>query len=607
MKEIHDLLKKFFGYTSFRPQQEEIIQAILNKQDTLALMPTGGGKSICYQLPAIYLDGTAIVISPLIALMKDQIEGLIANGIPAAALNSSMREEERQQVKQLCIQGKIKLLYISPEGLLGELHWLLPRMDISLFAVDEAHCISHWGHDFRPEYTQLSILKEQFPSIPIIALTATADKITRQDIVDQLKLSDPLVFVSSFDRPNLSLNILRGLTKKDKITHIIRFIKIHKNSSGIIYCTKRDDTTAVAELLINQGISAAAYHAGLTASKREKAQDDFINDRVQIICATVAFGMGIDKNNVRWVIHYNTPGSIENYYQEIGRAGRDGLPSDTLLFYSLSDLIIRRRFAEESGQTEINMEKLNYMQRFCEADICRRRILLSYFSEARETDCDNCDICKNPPERFDGTTLVQKALSAIVRTNETIGLIMLINILRASGNAELLSKRFHLLKTYGAGRDIPYKIWREYIYQMIQLGYIEIDYSASNILRTTDLGNKVLYGETTAQLAVYREAEVTLNKREKKSGFKATPIRIKESQSVEQSLLDSLKQLRKQLAEKDNLPAYIIFTDAALQDMVEKKPLSLEEFGEIKGVGQIKQKKYGKVFVSLIRFVLKKD
>lgn len=609
MKELYALLKKFFGYTTFRPYQEEIIQTILSKRDALVLMPTGGGKSICFQLPAIYLPGTTLVVSPLIALMKDQVEGLVANGIPAAALNSNMREEDRQQVKQLCMQGKIKLLYVSPEGLMSELNWLFPRMTISLIAIDEAHCVSHWGHDFRPEYTQLAVLKEQFPTVPIVALTATADKITRQDIIDQLKLSDPQVFVSSFDRPNLSLTVRRGLTKKDKNAAILHFIRARKEQCGIVYCTKRDDTTAVADTLKLYGIDAVAYHAGMSPQQRDKAQSDFINDRTQVICATIAFGMGIDKSNVRWVIHYNTPGSIENYYQEIGRAGRDGLASDTLLFYSLADLIIRRRFAEESGQSEVNLEKLNHMQRYCEADICRRRILLSYFSEQREDDCGNCDVCRNPPERFDGTVLIQKALSAIARTNESIGMQMLIDILRASGRAELISRGYHLLKTYGAGRDLSYKMWREYIYQMLQLGYIEIDYASSNVLRITPSGRKVLYGETTARLAVYKEPEQTetTTKRGKKGDFKARPIRPKEASTIEETLFDSLRQLRKQLAEKENTRAYLIFSDAALQDMVDKKPLTLDEFAEIKGVGQIKQERYGKVFIALIRFVLKKE
>lgn len=604
MKELLLLLKKFFGYNSFRPLQAEIIQRILQKKDSLVLMPTGGGKSICFQLPAIYLPGTALVVSPLIALMKDQVEGLIANGIPAAALNSMMPEEERHRTRQLCIQGKVKLLYISPEGIMSELHWLLPRLDISLIAIDEAHCISHWGHDFRPEYTQLSILKTHFPRIPVVALTATADKITRTDILHQLQLQDPRVFISSFDRPNLSLTIRRGLNKKEKMAAIVHFINAHRQQSGIIYCMSRNSTEKLAEELADYGIRAVAYHAGFSPAQREKAQDDFINDRTTVVCATVAFGMGIDKSNVRWVIHYNMPGSIENYYQEIGRAGRDGMKSDTLLFYSVADLIILRRFAEESGQKEVNLQKLNRMRRYCEADICRRRILLSYFGEETNQDCGNCDVCKNPPERFDGSILVQKALSAIFRTGQMVGMSTLIDILRGSERTELTEKNYHLLKTFGAGKDLSYKEWKEYLYQMLQLGYIEIDYASAGILKVTPLGRKVLFGEQTATLSTYKEIKETLRPR-KKGGFRYQPIRPIRSTSVDETLLDSLQQLRKQIAEREQTPAYIIFSDDSIEDMVQKKPVTLDAFSDIRGVGQIKLDKYGKVFVALIRFVLK--
>ncbi|MDR0429325.1 MAG: DNA helicase RecQ [Tannerellaceae bacterium] len=611
MKELLLLLKKIFGYDSFRPLQAEIIQRIIEKKDSLVLMPTGGGKSICFQLPAVYMEGTAIVISPLIALMKDQVEGLIANGIPAEALNSMMPEEKKQRIKQHCIQGKIKLLYISPEGLISELDWLLPRMEISLIAIDEAHCISHWGHDFRPEYTQLSVLKERFPNIPIVALTATADKITRTDIAKQLKLHEPQLFISSFDRPNLSLTVHRGFDKKEKITAIVNFIRKHKEQSGIIYCMKRADTEMLADTLSTYNIKAIAYHAGLSPDKREEAQNKFINDQIEVVCATIAFGMGIDKSNVRWVIHYNMPGSIENYYQEIGRAGRDGLPSDTLLFYSLGDLVLLRRFAEESGQSDINLEKLNRMQRYCEADICRRRILLNYFGEEAGQDCGNCDVCRNPPQRFNGSILVQKALSAVVRTGERVGMQMLIDILRASGRAEVLQQEYHKLKTYGAGRDLPYKAWKEYLYQMLQLGYLEIDYANAQTLKVTPLGQKVLYGNSTALLTTWHETEITKRtpkekkEKDKRPADKTHPIRLIESGSIDEKLMDSLRQLRKQISQQEGMPAYIIFSDAALKDMVYKKPLTLEAFGDIRGVGDVKREKYGKVFVALIRFVLK--
>lgn len=608
MKELQQLLKKFFGYSEFRPLQAEIIQHILQKKDALVLMPTGGGKSICYQLPAIYLPGITLVISPLIALMKDQVEGLIANGIPAASLNSMMSDSEQQQVKQLCIQGKIKLLYISPERVKAEADWFLPRLDISLIAIDEAHCVSHWGHDFRPEYTQLAILKERFPNVPVIALTATADKVTRTDIIEQLRLNNPQIFISSFDRPNLSLTVRRGLNKKEKIKSIVHFIRQHRDQCGIIYCMKRSDTEMLVEELSLFQIKATAYHAGLSPQKREQAQNDFIHDRVDVVCATVAFGMGIDKSNIRWVIHFNMPGSIENYYQEIGRAGRDGAKSDTLLFYSMSDLIVLRQFAEESGQVEVNLEKLNRMQRYCETDVCRRRILLSYFGEEVEKDCGNCDVCKNPPLRFDGSILVQKALSAVVRTNQQIGVEMLIHILRGAARTELTEKGFHHIKTYGAGRDLSYMEWKEYIYQMIQLGFLEIDYAHANRLKVTALGTKVLYGKATAQLAKYIPPEPEKKKSKtgsEKKGFKAQPIRPIESESVDEILWDALKQLRKQLADRESRPAYHIFTDDSLEDMVAQKPITLGDFNLIRGVGQIKLEKYGRVFVSLIRFVLK--
>ena len=595
-------LKTYFGYDSFRPQQEEIIRHLLQKKDALVLMPTGGGKSICYQIPALLCEGTAIVISPLISLMKDQVESLCTNGIAAAALNSNNDETENMQIRRSCMEGKLKLLYISPEKLLAETNYLLRDIHISFFAIDEAHCISQWGHDFRPEYTQLGILREMFPRIPIIALTATADKLTRQDIVKQMRLREPRIFISSFDRPNLSLTVKRGYQQKEKSKAILDFIERHRGESGIIYCMSRNKTETVAQMLRKNGIRAAIYHAGLETEKRNQAQEDFINDRVQVVCATVAFGMGIDKSNVRWVIHYNLPKSIESFYQEIGRAGRDGLPSDTLLFYSMADLILLTKFATESGQRDINLEKLHRMQQYAEADICRRRILLNYFGEQRTHDCGNCDVCRNPPERFDGTIIVQKALSAIARTNQQVGTQMLIDILRGNLNAELKEKKYHQLKTYGAGRDIPSRDWQDYLLQMLQLGYFEIAYNENNHLKITPAGSDVLFGREKASLVVIRREETKDKKQSKYRKTVSTPqLPLAGIETGEEELFEALKALRKRLADEEVLPAYIVLSDKVLHLLVQQRPTTIEAFGNISGIGEYKKRKYGQPFVELIR------
>ena len=596
-------LKTYFGYDSFRPLQEEIIRHILDGNDALVLMPTGGGKSICYQLPALLREGTAVVVSPLISLMKDQVEALCANGISAGALNSSNDETENAALRRACMEGRLKLLYISPEKLLAEANYLLRDMHISLFAIDEAHCISQWGHDFRPEYAQMGILHQQFPHVPIIALTATADKITREDIIRQLHLNHPRTFISSFDRPNLSLTVKRGYQQKEKSKTILDFIARHPGESGIIYCMSRSKTESVAQMLQKQGIRTAVYHAGLSPSLRDEAQDDFINDRVQVVCATIAFGMGIDKSNVRWVIHYNLPKSIESFYQEIGRAGRDGMPSDTLLFYSLADLILLTKFATDSGQQSINLEKLQRMQQYAEADICRRRILLSYFGENTTCDCGNCDVCKNPPERFDGTIIVQKALSAIARSEQQIGTGILVDILRGNMSSEVTERGYHRLKTFGAGREVPVRDWHDYLLQMLQLGYFEIAYNENNHLKITQSGTDVLFGRARALLVTIRREEAVQatrgRKRKATVPTKELPLGLPNTESGE--LFEALRTLRKRLADQEALPAYIVLSDKVLHLLSASRPTTIEEFGNISGIGEYKKKKYGKEFVELIR------
>lgn len=589
-------LKTYFGYDSFRPLQEEIIRHILDGNDALVLMPTGGGKSICYQLPALLREGTAVVVSPLISLMKDQVEALCANGISAGALNSSNDETENAALRRACTEGRLKLLYISPEKLLAEANYLLRDMHISLFAIDEAHCISQWGHDFRPEYAQMGILHQQFPHVPIIALTATADKITREDIIRQLHLNHPRTFISSFDRPNLSLTVKRGYQQKEKSKTILDFIARHPGESGIIYCMSRSKTESVAQMLQKQGIRTAVYHAGLSPSLRDEAQDDFINDRVQVVCATIAFGMGIDKSNVRWVIHYNLPKSIESFYQEIGRAGRDGLPSDTLLFYSLADLILLTKFATESGQQNINLEKLQRMQQYAESDICRRRILLSYFGEIADHDCGNCDVCKNPPERFDGTVIVQKALSAIVRTDQQIGTGVLVDILRGNMSPEVVGKGYQQLKTFAAGRDVPARDWHDYLLQMLQLGYFEIAYNENNHLKITSTGSDVLFGRATARLVVIRREETNETKRgrKRKATVPAQELPLGLPNTENEALFEALRKLRKRLADEEALPAYIVLSDKVLHLLSTSRPTNLEEFGNISGIGEHKKRNTAK-------------
>ena len=593
-----ETLKSYYGYDSFRPLQEEIINHVLQHKDALVLMPTGGGKSICFQIPAFMMEGTAIVVSPLISLMKDQVETLVANGIAAEALNSANDEIANRQITERCLRGEIKLLYISPERLITELGWMKTMLKVSLFAIDEAHCISQWGHDFRPEYSQLGNLHELFPDVPIMALTATADKITRSDIIEQLRLQNAETFISSFDRPNLSLDVRRGYSAKEKLRTITNLIQRHQGDSGIIYCLAKKTTETVAEKLRKEGFSVGVYHAGLPTDERNRIQEDFINDRIQVVCATVAFGMGINKSNVRFIVHYNLPKTIENYYQEIGRGGRDGLPCETILFYNLQDIITLRHFAEESGQREINTEKLQRMQEYAEAQICRRRILLNYFGETSDMNCCNCDVCQTPPTTFDGTELVQKALSAIIRTDEQIGFTLAIDILHGNFSPELVSRGYNQIKTFAAGRDVPVRDWRDYLLQMLQMGYIEIAYNEDNHLHVTPLGQDVLHGKAKVQLVVVSR-EARTRGRQKQTAEEATTTASATTEHME--LFEQLKTLRKEIANENNYPAYVVMSDKSLHALATDMPTTLSAFGNTYGIGEHKCNTYGERFIGLIQ------
>lgn len=603
--DIKQVLKNYYGYDSFRVNQFEIINTILQKSDCLVLMPTGGGKSICYQIPAICMPGTAVVISPLISLMKDQVEALKSNGIEAAALNSGNDFSADTIVRRKCMDGTLKLLYISPEKLLAEVPFLLKQMNISLFAVDEAHCISQWGHDFRPEYTQLDVLHKEFPEVPIMALTATADKITRQDIIKQLRLREPQVFISSFDRPNLSLTVKRGYSTKEKENYILNFIKARPLESGIVYCLSRKATEKVSMFLNSKGIRSTIYHAGLTQQERDKAQVDFQKDDVQVVCATIAFGMGIDKSNVRWVIHYNMPKSIESYYQEIGRAGRDGAPADTVLFYSLADVVQLSQFAKESGQKDINLDKLKQMQNYAESSVCRRRILLNYFGEQRDHDCNNCDVCDNPPQRFDGTEYIQMALSAVKRTDEQIRTATIVEILKGISSPTVKRKGYDTLKTFGVGKALSTNDWQDYLLQMLQMGFIEIAYDQGNVVKITESGNDVLFGRKRAELCVIDHTVKEVSKPRRRLHLEIPSITIPglpQTTGIEdRQLFEALRTLRRQCADEEGFPPYIVFSDKVLHALATIKPVTLDTFGFIPGIGEHKKMKYGKRFIAVIQ------
>ena len=587
------LLKKFYGYSSFLPLQYEVIKCVIEGNDAVVLMPTGGGKSICFQIPALLMEGCTIVVSPLLALMKDQVDTLQSHGIPAAAINSNQSEQFNREVAEQVFAGRIKLLYISPERLLAELDSWSASMKISLIAIDEAHCISQWGHDFRIEYTRLSILKSRFPNVPIMALTATADRLTRDDIVKQLSIPDAKLFITSFDRKNISLRVVRNMSGNDKFRMMVKFIESHKGDSGIIYCMRRADTEKLAAKLLQIGYNAAAYHAGLDTDIKEKVQTDFLNDDLQIVCATVAFGMGINKSNVRWVIHNNMPKNMECYYQEIGRAGRDGMPAEAIMFYSFSDVAALMNLAKQSSNADVETDKIRRMQQYAESSVCRRRILLSYFNERFDHDCGNCDVCMDPPERFDGTQLCQMAMSAIVRVGEKENFSTIIDILKGSTKTEIIKKGYDHLKTYGVGRNLNFAQWNAYLLQMLQMGLIDVAYEHGNHLRVTEYGWEVLKSQKTAQLSrfYYDNHTVARNIEKKEDSIMSASDKL---------LFDSLKELRRDIAHKLHMPPYMVFSDKVLEAIAINRPTSKAMFSLLPGIGEKKTETFWKPFTDMV-------
>lgn len=592
LKKALDLLKKTFGFDSFRMNQEAVIGSVLEKKDCVVLMPTGGGKSLCYQIPALMFDGLTVVISPLIALMKDQVDALKANGVEAAFLNSTQTNREQVEVFQAVRSGKLKLLYVAPERLLqsgDQFLDFLHQIDVSMFAIDEAHCISSWGHDFRPEYLRLATLKREFPDIPVIALTATADKLVRKDIFERLNIPDAELFISSFNRPNIFYAVE---SKRRSFDQLLDFLEKRKDESGIIYCLSRSSVDSLAADLRDEGYSALSYHAGLDKATRDKHQESFLRDETKIVVATIAFGMGIDKSNVRFVVHMDLPKNIESYYQETGRAGRDGLPSDALLFFSWGDVIKLKGFAEVDGnaqQSAIMLKKLDTMGSFGDLRTCRRKFLLNYFDEDLAGNCGSCDNCTTEVEKFDGTVIAQKALSAVYRTNQRFGLSYLVDFLRGS-QSEKIRDEHKNLKTYGIGADLSKDHWTEYFKDLISQGFLAQTDGQYPVLILTETSMDVLAGNTPVELTKARIKEPPAKRADRQVDYPHIP-----------ELFNALRQVRTVIARGENVPPYVVFSDATLVEMATYLPQTDWEMRKISGVGDLKFDRYGADFLNEIR------
>lgn len=597
---LETTLKDYFGFSSFRSQQKDIIEHVLQKKDAVVLMPTGGGKSICYQLPALRFEGVTIVVSPLIALMKDQVQALRANGIPAAFLNSTLSTMEEKQTTKGLLRGEIKLLYISPERIFAKGFLVfMKKLKISLFAIDEAHCVSTWGHQFRPEYKRLDVLKETFPKVPVMALTATADRSVRSDIGELLGMEEPRFFIASFDRPNLSLSVMPA---QKKAVQLNRLLKKYQGQSGIIYCNNRKATEQVATRLQHKGVKAKPYHAGMRTEERSKTQDEFLENKIDVVVATIAFGMGIDKPDVRFVIHNNMPANLEGYYQEIGRAGRDGKPADAVLFYSYRDVQKQLGFIDkitDGRYAKIQTAKLERIEEYCEAQTCRRKILLTYFSEIPEEDCNNCDVCKNPPDFFDGTEQAKKALKVLEETPRKIPVSGLVDTVKGTNSQQVKDKGLDKLKTFGIGNEETGFAWQMYVQQFVQQGIVEINYKENYSLMITDLGKQIMEGKKKVKLVTPE----TIKERQKKNKEKTEIVEVKEEEPkypVDRILLARLKAVRKRFAGQLGQPAYSVFADETLKAICKVRPSNMQSLVKVEGVGQQKAIRFGNDILNVI-------